>query len=72
MSDLIGSGVKDPNFVYRILIILVMGVLAFGAILYWRVQLYLAASYQDLPVTHKQIKIINQNKLIKKEFYGDN
>ena len=62
MSELIGDGVHDRNLQFRLLMIGSMGVLAFGAVMYWRTQLDLTSGYQPLPVTHQQIKIIDQNR----------
>jgi hypothetical protein len=62
MSDLIGGRVRDPNFQFRILFIVSVGVLLLGVILFWREQLFLAADYQPMPTTHLQIKIIDQNR----------
>jgi hypothetical protein len=72
MSNLIGSGVRDPNLPLRLMLIVFGGILAIGAVSYWRAELYVAADYQPMPVTHQQIKIIDENNLIKKELYGQN
>ena len=62
MSDITGPGVKDPNIIYRICLLVFCGVLAAGAVLYWREELYSASAYQPLPVTHQQIKIVDANR----------
>ncbi len=62
MSDIVGSGVRDGNTQFRILSISAMGVLAIGAVLYWRSQLMLASDYQGVQVSHEQTKILNQNR----------
>ncbi len=72
MSNLIGGSVSDPNLPLRLMLIVFAGILAVGAVSYWRAELYVAADYQPLPVTHQEIKIIDQNNLIKKELYGTN
>jgi hypothetical protein len=72
MSNLIGPGVSDPNFPLRLMLIVFCGILAIGAVSYWRAELYVAADYQPTPVSHQEIKIIDQNKLIAKELYGQN
>ncbi len=62
---LYGSDVKDPNFVLRFSVIVFMSIMAFGSVLFWRSTLLFASEYQDLPVTHEQIRIKNEN--IKKQ-----
>jgi hypothetical protein len=62
MGGYYGYQVKDPNFRLRFSLIVIMGLLAFGSILFWRGSVLFAAEYQDLPVTHEQIKIKNSNQ----------
>jgi hypothetical protein len=62
MSDLYGSDVRDPNFLLRFSIIVFMGIMAFGSVLFWRSSLLFATEYQELPVTHEQIKIKKENQ----------
>ena len=57
-----GSGVKDPNFVLRFSSIVFFGVLAFGAVLFWRSSLIFASEYQDVPVSHEQVALKNRNE----------
>lgn len=63
MNHLYGYQVRDPNFRLRFLVIGFMGVLAFGSVMFWKGELLFASEYQDLPVTHQQIKIKNSNLL---------
>ena len=58
-----GSGVGDPNFVLRFSIIVFIGIILFSSVLFWKSQLLFVAEYQDLPVTHEQIRIKKENKL---------
>ncbi len=61
MSDLYGSDVKDPNFVLRFSLIVFMGIIAFGSVLFWRSSLLFVSQYEDMPVTQQQLKIKKQN-----------
>jgi hypothetical protein len=63
-----GSGVNDPNLKFRFLVIMTLGILAVGSVLYWRSQLFLAAEYQDLPVTRPELEIKKKNEIKKKSF----
>jgi len=38
-----------------------MGIMAFGSVLFWRSQLLFAADYQEMPVTHEQMRIKKEN-----------
>lgn len=46
---LTGSSVGSPNRHLRMLIVVFFGVLAFGAILYWRQQSLVTAEYVEFP-----------------------
>jgi hypothetical protein len=61
MEGLIGSGVKDPNFLLRLSFLAFVGIIAFGSVLFWRTQLLFASEYQEMPITHEQLKIKKQN-----------
>jgi len=56
MSGLLGSQVKDPNFRLRFFIIMFMGIIAFGVILYWRSQLLFSTEYVDFPMSKHLIE----------------
>ena len=58
---LIGSSVNDPNYVLRFSVIVFMGIMAFGSVLFWRSQLLFTADYQEMPLTHEQIRIKKEN-----------
>ncbi|MEK7161972.1 MAG: hypothetical protein AAB729_04780 [Patescibacteria group bacterium] len=62
---LIGSNVNDPNYVLRFSVIVFMGIMAFGSVLSWRSQLLFAADYQEMPVTHEQLRVKKENNLKK-------
>ncbi len=62
---LIGSSVKDPNYILRFSVIVFMGIIAFGSVLALRSQLLFAADYQEMPVTHEQLRIKKENNLKK-------
>lgn len=62
---IVGDGVRDPNFRLRFFAIIFIGLIGFGIAMSWRSQILFAAEYQDMPVTHQQIKIRKQN-IIKK------
>jgi hypothetical protein len=59
---LLGSGVKNPNYILRFSLFVFMGILAMGAVLYWKSQLLLAADYQEFPKTEYQLRIQKQNR----------
>lgn len=59
---LIGSSVNNPNYLLRFCLLVFVGIISVSVVLSWRSQLLFAAEYQDLPVTHQQIKIKNENQ----------
>lgn len=63
---LTGSEVNETNFKLRFLVIIVLGILAWGSVMYWKSQELLAAEYQDMPVTKQQLDIKKKNELKKK------
>jgi len=62
MDNLTGYAVKDPNYVLRFAIIIFMGVIAVGSVLFWRSETLMASDYQEFPVTHEQRKIKKENE----------
>lgn len=58
----IGSSVRDPNYILRFSVIVFMGILSFGSVLMWRSSLLFASEYQEMPVTHEQIRIKKENE----------
>ena len=59
---LIGSSVRDPNYILRFSVIVFMGIIAVGSVLMWRSALLFASEYQEMPVTHEQIRIKKENE----------
>ena len=59
---LIGSSVRDPNYILRFSVIVFMGIIAVGSVLMWRSSLLFASEYQEMPVTHEQIRIKKENE----------
>ena len=59
MGDISGYRVYDANFRLRFFIIVFMGIMALGAVLYWRSQLLLSSEYVDFPMA----KHLQKNKL---------
>lgn len=55
MEGLAGYGVGEANVRFRLYLISFMGVLAFGALLYWRASLLTSTEYVELP-KHKPVK----------------
>lgn len=62
MDNLSGYAVKNPNYILRFAIIVFMGVIATGSVLFWRSQLFLASDYQEFPVTHEQRAVKKENE----------
>lgn len=62
-----GSGLSDKNVRLRFLSYIFMGVLAFGAILYWRTQLMLTTEYVEFGTTKKS-KAGNDGTMKSKNF----
>ncbi len=62
---IVGYGVKDPNYLLRFSIIVFCGIIGFGVALSWRASLLVAADYQDIPVSHEQLKVKKENNLKK-------
>jgi len=61
-NGITGSDVRDPNFRLRFFVIIFMGVMAFGAVLFWRSKLLLSQEYVDIPIAkHLQEKDFYQN-----------
>lgn len=58
---LIGSQVSDPNYILRFSVIMVLGMVAFASLLGWRSALFMASEYQEMPITHEQMKIKKEN-----------
>lgn len=58
---ILGSQVKEANYILRFSIAAFLIIILFGSILFWKSQLMLAAEYQDMPVTEYQIKIKKEN-----------
>ena len=56
-----GYRVRDPNYILRFCFMAFVGIIAFGSVMSWRSSLLFASEYQDMPVTHEQLKIKNQN-----------
>ncbi len=50
-----GSGLKDPNVRLRFLVIVFMGVIAFGAVMYWRHVTLISAEYIDLQIPKQKV-----------------
>ena len=62
---ILGSGISDTNVKLRFCLIVFGGIICFGAVMVWRSETLLAAAYQEMPITHEQIKIKNENNLKK-------
>lgn len=62
-----GSGLSDTNTRLRFFLIVFMGLIAMGSVLYWRSQLISTTEYVDLGPTHK-IKKSDDSKLKSKNF----
>jgi len=58
---IVGYRVNDPNYVLRFSVIVFMGIMAFGSVLFWRSQLLFTADYQEMPLTHEQLRIKKEN-----------
>ena len=56
-----GWGVGDSNIRLRFFIIFFAGIVALGAILFWKSQLLFVAEYQEFPKTHFQVETRKQN-----------
>jgi hypothetical protein len=50
-----GTGLKDTNLKFRMLLIFFGGMAAFGAIIYWRQATLRQADYTELPVHKTQL-----------------
>jgi hypothetical protein len=59
---LTGYAVRDPSFRFRFFLIIFMGIMAFGAVMYWRSKLLLSQEYVDVPMArHLQKNYFYQN-----------
>jgi hypothetical protein len=54
-----GYAVREPNFRLRFFLIVFVGAMAFGTVMYWRSQLLLSQNYVDIPMA----KHLQKNKL---------
>lgn len=61
MDGLIGSGVRDPNFLLRLSFLVFAGIIAFGSVLFWRTELLFASEYQEMPTTRAQLDVKKAN-----------
>lgn len=48
-SGMAGSGVKDINMRFRMYTVVTVALFAFGAVLYWRGQLFVSSDYVEFP-----------------------
>ncbi|MEK7618048.1 MAG: hypothetical protein AAB410_02785 [Patescibacteria group bacterium] len=67
MSGLIGEGVREPNIVLRFCIIIFLGVLGTGIVLSWKASVLMAAEYQEMPKTRKNLEIKKSNQKKQRE-----
>ncbi len=65
MSNLIGSNVKNSNYILRLALLFFVGLTAFGSVVFWKSQLMFASEYQEFPKTHEQMKVRKENILIR-------
>ena len=57
-----GSSVNDPNYILRFSVIVFSGIILFGVAISWRASLLMANDYQEMPITHEQLKIRKENE----------
>lgn len=58
-AGMTGSGVKDINARFRMYTIVTVALFAFGSLLYWRGQLFVANDYVELPQhDSQQVKVL--------------
>lgn len=67
MNGLLGPQVRDPNYKLRFCLIVLVGLLAFGSLLLWKGQMLFAAEYQEMPITHSEVKIKKENRSIQEK-----
>ncbi|PIR96476.1 MAG: hypothetical protein COT92_00945 [Candidatus Doudnabacteria bacterium CG10_big_fil_rev_8_21_14_0_10_42_18] len=67
-TGMLGYRIKDSNIRLRFFVIIFMGILAFGAVLFWKSQLLFVAEYQEFPITHYQVETRKQNLFKQIEF----
>ncbi|GEM_PF-4260824 len=74
--ELAGNGVKDPNYIFRLILIVSIGVIGLGFIVFYNSQDTLVTDYQDMPTTkfqrekkkeNRTMQLAGQNELLKKE-----
>ena len=63
MSGMVGSGVKEPNFVLRFFAIIFLGTLGLGITLSWRASILMAAEYQEIPTSRKMLELKKKNQI---------
>lgn len=58
---LTGSGVHDESVRFRMYLVVVVGIFAFGSVLYWRSELLRSSDYYEMPkkLSAKHIKAAN-------------
>lgn len=49
-----GTGLKDSNIRLRFFVLVLMGIMAFGSVIYWRNKTLTNAEYVDIP-THTRV-----------------
>ena len=61
-SNLKDYRVNDPNYVFRFSLIVFMGIVASGSVLYWKSKLFLASEFQDFPESRQLQEIKKDNR----------
>lgn len=67
MGDIAGSDVGDDNFRLRFFVIIFMGLLSVGSVIYWRNQTYMAAEYKEMPPTAQESQVKQENRTKQKK-----
>lgn len=57
-----GSRVKDPNYIFRFCLIVFIGILGLGFVVFYNSQVMLVSEYQEMPVTKFQLEKKKENR----------
>ena len=60
--QLLGSQVKDPNYIFRFCLIVFIGILGLGFAVVYNSQAVLVSEYQEMPVTRFQLEKKKENR----------
>lgn len=62
-QGLAGSGIHDVNVRFRMYLVVTVALFAFGSVLFWRAQLFMASEYVEMPQHGKVLKSVSERSV---------